>query len=251
MKSQTFGAKLVGQAFLGATTLSILPAATITDGHVDVIGVGYVDEGSGFELEPHTHVEFGTIDGVNFPDNGVGYEYEAGDLTIQVPASTLSTRDAGSQWDPIGVAAGESFYFLPQSSTEADSLNAPFAGIGTEELAPADWTTDITITLTGMTGPGEFSLAKVALGTPTFYMASSDGITAGDSWSQAADEHEHFNWYFTEEGNYSLTFDFAATHATDGPQTATATYNFTVVPEPSSALLAVLGFLGIMRRKRA
>lgn len=242
-----------GRLLLVSSLVSSLPAATITSGHVDVIGLEYIDEGEGFELEPHTHVEFGTIDGVDFPDNGDGYEYAAGALTVQVPGSTLSIRDSDSKWDPIGVAAGETFYFLPQSATESDGFGAPFAGIGTEELAASDWSTPVSITLTGMTGPGHFALAKVALGNPTFHMSSSDGgITAADTWSQPAGDgnHEHFNWYFTELGDYTLTFDFEATHVTDGVQTATATYSFSVVPEPSAALLGLLGIFGVMRRVR-
>lgn len=231
---------------LASPLIASLQAATITDGHVDIIGIGY----EGGELEPHTHVEFGTIDGVTFPDNGVGYEYEPGELTFLVPGSTLSNRLPGSQWDPVGIDAGESYYFLSQSSTQADTLGSIFAGIGTEELAPADWSTPISVTLTGKTGPGEFALAQIILGTPTFHMSTSDGISSADVWAQNADEHEHFNWYFTEVGDYSLTFEFAGTHETDGLRTASATYNFSVVPEPSTALLGALGALGLLRRRR-
>ncbi len=224
-----------------------LPAATITDGHVDIIGIGYVEESPGvFVLEPHTHVEFGTVDGVGVTD----VEYEAGDLTFLVPGSTLTAREVGGQWDPIGVAAGENYYFLPQSATQADALGSIFAGIGTEELAPGDWSTDISITLTGMTGPGQFALAQVVLGSPNFFMSTADGISGADTYSQSADDHQHFNWYFTEVGDYTLTFSFEGTHATDGVKTATATYNFSVVPEPSTALLGALAMLGLMRRRR-
>lgn len=247
MLSQISSHGLRPSLLLSAALATPLCAATITDGHVDIIGIGYVEESPGvFVLEPHTHVEFGTVDGVGVND----VEYEAGDLTMLVPGSTLTAREVGGQWDPIGVAAGENHYFLPQSATQADSLGSIFAGIGTEELNPLDWSTDISITLTGMTGPGEFALAQVVLGTPTFYMSTADGISGADVYSQSADDHQHFNWYFTEAGDYSLTFDFAATHAEDGLQTATATYNFTVIPEPSAALLGVLGVLGLMRRRR-
>jgi surface-anchored protein len=239
--------KMTPTLLFGGALAGVSSAATITDGHVDIIGVGYVEESPGvFVLEPHSHVEFGTVDGVAVTD----VEYEASELTFLVPGSTLTPREAGSQWDPIGVAAGVGHFVLPQSATQADALGSIFAGIGTEELLPADWSTAITITLTGMTGPGEFALAQVLLGTPTFFMSTADGISPADSYSQGADDHQHFNWYFTEPGDYTLSFDFTGTHAVDGPVDASATYNFSVVPEPSTALLGALGALALLRRRR-
>lgn len=233
---------------VAALSAAALPAATITDGHVDVVGIGY-ENGA---LEPHSHVAFGTVDGASVVD----VEFESKELITTVPFSTFQDvfnsggRAAGSEWDPIGVNAGESFWYLPQSATRSDDLGAPFAGIGTEELVPADWTTDIAITLTGVTGPGDFALAQVVLGTPNFLMSSADGIDATDVHSQSADDHQHFHWYFTAAGDYSLDFAITGTHATDGPQQSTATYRFDVVPEPSAALLGVLGAAGLLRRRR-
>jgi uncharacterized protein (TIGR03382 family) len=37
---------------------------------------------------------------------------------------------------------------------------------------------------------------------------------------------------------------------TDGAKAATATYNFSVIPEPSSALLGAFGALALLRRRR-
>ena len=216
-----------------------------------MIGVGYVDDGFGnFELEPHSHVGAGTV--IDGTPVAVDTEFEAGELTVLVPASTQSTRLSSSAWDAMGINAGDSFWYLPQSGTTADSLGAPYAGIGTEELDPADWTTNIFITLTGINGPagGHFSMATVSLGTPTFFMSTADGISGADVWSQPAGDHRHMNWYFTKPGTYDLTFEISGTHVTDGLQSASATYTFTVVPEPTTALLAGLGALGLLRRRR-
>lgn len=226
-------------------------AAVISSGHVDVIGIGWVDEGSGFALEPHSHAEAGAI--VDGSPLGADTEFEAGDLIIQIPGTTETTRLASSQWDAMGIAAGQSYWYLPSSPTLADSFGAPFAGIGTEELDPLDWSTDISITLIAMSGPAgaHFSMATLNLiGNPTFFMSTADGISGADVWSQPAGDHRHVNWYFTQLGNYDLTFEITATHATDGPQSATATYSFSVVPEPTTALLAGLGALGLLRRRR-
>ncbi|MCU0797037.1 MAG: choice-of-anchor M domain-containing protein [Akkermansiaceae bacterium] len=237
--------------------LSLIPilaplsqAAVISSGHVDVIGIGYVDEGSGFELEPHSHAEAGAIvDGVPL---GADTEYEPGELTILVPTTTQSTRAGGSQWDAMGISAGSPYWFLPQSGLTADALGAPFAGIGTEELTLADWPSDIFFNLIAMSGPagGHFSMAVVTLGNPLFVMSTANGIDFTDTWNQPAGDHRHVSWFFTQPGDYDLTFLIYGEHITDGLKTATATYSFTVVPEPSTALLAGLGALALFRRRR-
>jgi hypothetical protein len=175
-------------------TSTYATAATLTSGHVDAIGIGY----DGTNLEPHIHADEATIDGV--PD--VSGEFEPGDLVIGVPGSTftyttgIGGRAAGSAWDPIGVAAGESYWFLPQGGALSDSLGAPFAGIAAEELDPLDWTGNITVTLTAASMPvgGHFSLNRVVSGVPTFFMATLGGIDSSDSVAITPGGHVHYNW---------------------------------------------------------
>jgi surface-anchored protein len=235
---QTPLAALVGMALSSAYA----SAATLTSGHVDFIGIGYVDG----ELEPHSHAHEGAV-----VDNGAlieDTEYELGELTVQTTTTIL--RAAGSEWDPVGVAAGQSFWLF----TETETPGQPFIGIGAEELTATDWTTPITITLTGMTGPsgGQFSLWQTdGLGVPTFFMSTLNGISGVDAFSMDLNEdlHAHFGWGFTAEGTYDLTFEISGTHI-DGEKTATATYSFSVIPEPSSALLGAIGALALLRRRR-
>jgi surface-anchored protein len=218
-------------------------AATLTSGHVDAIGIGYDDLAK--EFDPHSHVDGGIVDGILQPDA----EFAPGDLTIQT--STTSLRPADAAWTPIGVGSGQNFWILP----ETDIPGQPFAGIGAEELLPADWSTPITITLTGMAGPagGEFSLWQTdGLGAPTFFMSTLGGISAADAYQMNLNvsDHEHFGWGFTTVGTYELTFQIAGTHVRDGAKSATATYNFSVIPEPSSTLLGAFGALALLRRRR-
>jgi surface-anchored protein len=128
-------------------------------------------------------------------------------------------------------------------------------GIGAEELTPADWVDgEITITLTGMTGPSGaiFSLRQTSGGVPTFFMSTLDGISGADAYLMDLDvqDHAHFDWAFTAEGDYELTFEISGTHAVDGFKSAEGTYNFSVIPEPSSALLGAFGALALLRRRR-
>lgn len=237
-----------------AITTSIpaaLSGATLSFGHVDAIGIGY----DGAALEPHIHAEGATIDGI--PD--LEGEFAPDELVIAVPQSTrdyITTnggRAAGSQWDPIGVGAGQSYWFLPQSSTLSVNLGTPFAGIAAEELVPADWNSVISVTLNSASLPlgGQFALGRTdTFGTPTFHMATLGGIDANDTIGITAGGHQHFNWYFTKPGTYDLTFDFAGTHAVDGPKTASATFTFHVIPEPSAGWLCLLGGGMLLRRRR-
>jgi surface-anchored protein len=219
-------------------------AATLTSGHVDFIGIGYV----GGELEPHSHAHAGAV--VDGSPLGADTEFEVGELTVQTYLTT--TRLAGSAWDPVGVGSGQSFWTL----TETETAGHPFVGIGAEELNPADWDGPITITLTGATGSGilaggKFSLWQGSL-TPNFFMSTNDGISGADVFSMDLNEgdHAHFGWGFTEQGIYDLTFEIAGTHVGDGVKSATATYSFSVIPEPSSALLGAFGALALLRRRR-
>ncbi len=220
-------------------------AATLTAGHVDAIGIGY----EGGEIDPHSHAEAGAIvDGLPLDS---GTEYAPGELTILVTTNVL--RDANSVWQPVGIGAGVSYWYLPQDAIEADTLGAPFTGIGAEELVPGDWVTPITLTLTSFTSPvgANFSLWQVdSFDTPTFFMSTADGVSSADHYDITAGDHAHFGWGFTAPGEYDLTFGFSGEHAIDGVKTATASYRFSVIPEPSAALMGVFGMLLLARRRR-
>ncbi|MGI9242009.1 MAG: choice-of-anchor M domain-containing protein [Verrucomicrobiales bacterium] len=243
----SFGASLA--LALASTPLSA--ANLFTAEHGDVFAVGY----EGGELEPHVHIEGGFVNGVFVDDD----EYEPDDIVTVVPQSSfdyisgVGGRPAGSEWDPIGVASGAGFYFLPQvdgGPGGADALGAPFAGIGTEELDAGDWSTPISIQLVSVSGPGNFSFWQDGF-SPAFFMSSADGIDGSDVYTQPAGGHDHANWGFSELGSYDITVRVSGTHAVDGPKSADATYSFAVVPEPSVGLFALLGgSLLVFRRRR-
>jgi surface-anchored protein len=220
-------------------TLAAIPAsaATLTSGHVDLIGIGY----EGGELEPHSHVEDAVVDGVAVIDQ----EYDPGDLIVQV--STTAIRNADPAYAPIGVGAGQSYFVAPQDEIPGQ----PFVGIGLEELDPMEWSGPITLTLTGAVMPSGAVFSFWQTGAPPFFvMSTNDGISAADSVNLTAGDHFHGNWSFTHEGTYELTFEITGTHLTDGAKSASATYSFSVIPEPSSAMLGAFGALALLRRRR-
>jgi len=225
------------------TTLATARGAAIyTAGHGD-IGIAY----EGGALEPHVHIHDGSIvDGVPVNNPPDGEEYDPGDILIFVSNPSVP-RPAGAQWDFIGVSAAAPIWYLPQTEDPAK----PWLGIASEELDPGDWTGPLTITLTGASGPGAFSLYDTdTFGTPTVRMATGDGISGADFINHVAGSHYHGNYTFTEPGIYELTFLIAGIHNVDGAVSASATYTFGVtVPEPGSAALGLLAGAMLLRRR--
>ena len=207
-----------------------------TTGHGD-LGIGYEDG----ELEPHWHLgednEVVTLDGSSGSLGPEGAEYEADAIT---PVTSLTQSISGS------------FYYVFPATEDA---TVPFIGFGTEELSPADWVGDLTLSLTAESGSGSFYLFDIdSLGGVTTLMDSSDGFSAADSITLAPDSHTHYTWAFSQADSYDLTFQVSGTRVTDGAQLASATYGVSVVPEPSTAGLllgAAALALTVVRRRVA
>ena len=149
------------------------------------------------------------------------------------------------------MAAGATLHFVPQSNT----AGLPYLGIATEELALGDWVGDITFTLGTVVSPsgsGHFSLWQNGF-TPSFFWSTNDvggTVNADNTLDMAPEQHDHFNYGFSEEGLWSIDITVSGNHVTDGLVSTTETFSFNVVPEPSSALLGTLGALGLLARRR-
>lgn len=240
-------------SFIAVFSLSSTHAQLLwTSGHGD-IGIGYE---SG-ELVPHWHLgeagEEVVVDGVPQSNDPDGFEYEPGEIMAGIGYGKGAVRPAASSYDFLGVSGGENVWVFPKVL----DVDTPFIGFGTEELDPLDWTAPLTITLTGIGGTGvaaggQFSLFDVDIfGDPVVLMATSDGISGADQLDRVAGTHEHYNLAFTQPGRYDLTFEVAGVHAIDGAKTATATYSFNVIPEPSKYALLGLGLavVALMSRR--
>lgn len=207
-------------------------ASFLTEGHIDGPAFGYL---TGIGFEPHFHNEGGAdgsvIDGIRQTTES---EYEPDDLVVLVPEASTTT------------VASATYYWLPESELDAAANGTPFLGIGLEELDPGDWTGGtVTITLSQISGPGEFLLWQDnGFGGINVFID-----TVGDSFTLAAGSHTHFNWGFESEGVYELEFTITGIHVTEGLQSGSGTYTFQI-PEPSSALMAMAGLSGCFRRRR-
>ncbi|MEQ1828299.1 MAG: choice-of-anchor M domain-containing protein [Pirellula sp.] len=200
-------------------------------GHGD-IAVGLTNN----QLDLHLHFEANATGASGTIAAG---EYEPGDHVIGVPSPSVS-RPTGAQWNFLGSAAN--IWFLPQS---VDNTK-PFLGFGTEELNQANWTGLLTWSLNSVVSApvgSNFSVwGSDQFGNPIVRMATSDGISAADSFTQAAGGHEHFNLGFTDVGTYQISLRIAGVHNTLGALSDSATFTFQVgnvsaVPEPSSLCL--------------
>lgn len=227
--------------------LSSASGAVFTSGHGD-LGIAY-DAGE-FDLHVHLH-EFAVVDGV--PVGPAEAEYAPGDLYINVPGPSVN-RPGSATFAPIGVSAGQPFWFLPA----VEDIDKPFFGAGAEELDPGDWTGPISLKLTGVAGSGVTAGGFVSLwetdlfGDKTFFWSSVDGLTGADLLPVLAGSHAHYNFAFTQPGLYDLTVEASGLHDGDGLITSSATYQFavvTAVPEPTTGFwgLVALGLAGVRR----
>ncbi|MEQ1861338.1 MAG: choice-of-anchor M domain-containing protein [Chthoniobacteraceae bacterium] len=205
------------------------------------------------------------------PGDTLLYDGPAGTTTINRPADSF--------WDFIGVGAGESLYYWPQSQL-AQRLYLGFASDG--GLVPAGtfasyfegdprvggtarWIkialTDVQFTpAAGEMRPGHFSLWQTggSSGTTVWMSSLAGGVDASDATWLIEGGHGHFNWGFAARGYYRLTFQFSGTLAANGLSVSSApiTYHFGVehqplalVPEPAAPVLLALGalFCGLRR----
>ncbi len=230
---------------LSLSALSLLTAQAhgqliYSAGHID-IGIAYE---SG-EWEPHVHDE----------ENDIEYESDAllfhGDETNSANFK-LAAPGAGL-FGFLG-DAGDDIFIFPQ----VEDTSLPFIGIAAEEIDQADFaTTEITLELSGFSGPGDFFLYQTdGFGAPSLLYDTTDGLN--DVLTLNIGSHAHYNFAFTAEGVYALTLtasgflnDGFSTLSTSAP--ATFLFGINAVPEPSAfALIAgcmTMGFVAMRRRR--
>ena len=214
-------------ALLAAAALSARGQTYIAEDHVD-IGIGY-DAGA-FDL--HIHQE-----------EPVDTEYAPDEAIFLIGDNARQLSPGGAFAGFLG-AAGNAVWIVP----DEEVAGLPFIGFGAEELTAADWSSNISLSVTGVNGPGELSIWSVgSFGAPTLRVNSTDGLDASDVLSLIPGSHGHFNIGFTAPGVYEVDFVASGTHATDGViTTGPATYRFEVVPEPSTWALLILGSAGLV-----
>jgi surface-anchored protein len=224
---------LLAVALASPVAVSLNAQTLLTEGHTDV---GVVYELGAWNLHIGQHEATPPM------------EYAPNEAILGVDiVGAHSMVPANPQFSFLGTA-GSSVWVLPQVQDPA----LLFLGFGTEELESGVFVNDeVTVSLQGLTAPGQFSVYEVGMfGSPTIFMNSGDGITAADSILLAAGGHRHVNWAFSTPGTYELNFAAAGTLVDGNVFTASGpiTYTFSVaaVPEPSALSLLVLGGAGLL-----
>jgi surface-anchored protein len=162
-------------------------------------------------------------------------------FVIQAKPS-VATRTAGAAVAGVlGIEQGATYYLLPQTNRPGEV----FLGFGYDTTSYPAGSIDVTHTITDFDGPGALALWQSGEEGPVEWVNTSK-----DDWSfTSTANHEHLNWGFTAEGEYTFevtsTFTDNGTAKTAGPQT----YTFFVgeelpsdpEPEPGETTLTLTG----------
>lgn len=248
MHTQThiiFRAMLVGALL----TASAHAQSLYSSGHGD-IGVEYTPGST--EFEAHWHLDSGAM--VNGQPLASEQEFEPETLAAYVSTSAAVPTDSVAQ--ALGVEIGADVF------RTGTSAYPPNLGFGLEEIGdPTDWLNEtVSISLTGFSGPGEMAVSQTISGIGTLVWFSSLGgeLTQSDNvWDFGVGGHQHNNWWFSEEGEYEVSFTWTGTYiGGESPVevSGTGTYLFQVQTIPESAAagwLLGVGALALAWRRRA
>lgn len=240
-----------------------------------VLSQGHVDFEMLFSPTPTPSWEFGLHD----VDNDIEYEASgpAGDPSwglLQVNQFAIRPRPASPNFNFVGVGAGENFWQIDQNQNPLTL----YLGFGAEEGTAGDLKsyteTDQRLTgqparewvkasLLSVSGPGTFSVWQndIDPNSPIVWMnGTSDASTIGATdvvFAVNAAGHIDYNFGFSAPGDYFVTLEASAflpgagfVPTSSGP----VTFQFQVVPEPSSFVLmgmAASGAFAAYRRRIA
>lgn len=165
--------------------------------------------------------------------------------------------------------AGREVYILPQTqetgmlflgtSSENKTAQAGWQGVGVQSnllvrgfASGVFQSNRVNLRLETFSGPGAFFLYSTnSFGDPAVFYDTANGLSLDDNRQMSPANHSHFNWAFTEPGEYTLGLRASATTAGGTfTQSDVTEFTFNVIPEPSSVALLVLSGLALLRRRR-
>ncbi len=108
----------------------------------------------------------------------------------------------------------------------------------------------VNLRLESFSGPGDFYLYSTnSFGDPTVFYNTANGLSLLDNRQMSPGNHTHFNWAFTESGEYTIGLRASATTAGGTfTQSDLTEFTFRVIPEPSSTVLLALSVVALARR---
>ena len=210
---------------------------TISSGHTDIFEAEYIteDEDTGDALTtPQLHLGVHT-------DSG---HYEPADVLLEVGNAAYRSSDGFSA--DITTLLGANAWILPVDLEQAANLGLLEAGVAKAGF-PAGSVT-FTMVGAGAANPGNFALFTAG----SSIRLSATGSAVGTSFFSITAGHIHYNWGFSAPGTYTFDLKASYTDANFGVlESATETYTFNVIPEPSCSALLLIGLAGwVATRKR-
>jgi hypothetical protein len=161
-------------------------------------------------------------------------EWSMAEFRVVVPASQRFLRAPGSDWDFVGVEAGEPYWELPQSPLQG----VPYFGFERRPTSLPDTTFTLGNVLSAPEGgiisawQYDTSGENPDLGLNRYWSTAPDFESANAI--ALAGSHQHFNFGFSQPGLYQFEI-IGTTSATTQQALGVLTVN--VVPEPSTAAL--------------
>ena len=204
---------------------------TISSGHTDIFEAEYEQVGTN---APTIHLGVHT-------DTG---HYEPADVLLEVGNAAYRSSDGFSA--DITTLLGANAWILPVDLEQAANLGLIEAGVAKAGF-PAGSVT-FTMVGAGPANPGNFALFTAG----SSIRLSATGSEVGTSGFSITTGHIHYNWGFSAPGTYTFDLKASYTDANFGVlESATETYTFNVIPEPSCSALLLIGLVGwVAARKR-
>lgn len=208
---------------------------TLSTEHVDIFEVHYDASTQPAEFALHVH------------DHDNGIHFEPGDVVLQVNASSFFASP-GALTSVLGAMA----YILP-STQENDML---YAGISADGPAGTFQNNRFAIRMVsaGAFNPGNFVLYRfTGGGALQVGLEAFGGSASVNEVTVPIGGHEHWNWGFSAPGIYTFEFEGRGVKTADLSvlQTSREIFTFSVIPEPASGALLVVGmaaFAAIRKR---
>jgi surface-anchored protein len=205
---------------------------TISSGHADIFEVEYEQVGTD---KPTLHLGVHTDAG----------HFEPANVLLEVKNSAYSSTSLFLS--PITTILGANAWILPADLEQAAILGLIEAGVAKAGFPDAGPVT-FTMVAAGASNPGNFALFN----SSSAIRLSATGSEVGTSSFSITTGHIHYNWGFSAPGTYTFDLKASYTDADFGVlESATETYTFNVIPEPSSSTLLLIGLVGwVAVRKR-
>jgi len=139
----------------------------------------------------------------------------------------LNASQASGAYSFLGTTAGHTNWYTQQNNVPGQ----PYFGLGSDELDYNSFTGPVTFKLVSFSGPGHLSAWQSdQFGNPIVAFATADGLGDDDVVAFSIPTHAHYNWGFTEPGEYVAGVAVTATNKTDGVLSSTNNIVFEVAP---------------------